>query len=116
MSEEVVQAVQLPSFNVYGGDWTSSPFSTGNAGHLPYDSVTDLQFSEFNIDGYGSALFVVSLGISYSFAKGDGNPYDTVTLDFADDRYGYSVGCPYVQLRLLTAPVGSTENSQVMPL
>jgi hypothetical protein len=67
-------------------------------------SSHDLGYDLFLIPPQSSAVFEVSLGVSYGFPDGGGNISDLVLADFANDNLGYMLMCPGLQLDLLTAP------------
>jgi hypothetical protein len=63
-----------------------------------------LSYDFFLIPPQSSAAFEVSLDVGIGFQSGGGNISDLVEADFADDKYGYELMCPGLELDLLTAP------------
>jgi hypothetical protein len=67
-------------------------------------SSYDVSYDFFLIPPQSSAAFEVSFSVGMGFQSGGGNISDLVEADFADDKYGYELMCPGLELDLLTAP------------
>jgi hypothetical protein len=95
------QYQQIVSFDVTGGGFWDDPATKYQLFSMtPYD----LRYDYFIVPPGASAVFDVSLLVSYGFPSGGGDIADIVSVNFSDNRLGYSVTCPYVQLELLTPP------------
>ena len=80
-----------------------------HASKLFSSTPVDLTYDLFAIPGGAVTLFEVTLEIWYGFSDGGGNVSDTVLADFANEKSGYSIICPSVELEILT-PVGAAGN------
>jgi hypothetical protein len=95
------QHQNLPGLDAQGGGlYWRVDFKWKNFSASSYD----LGYDFFLIPPQSSAVFEVSLKVSYNFPGGGGNISDSVVADFANDNLGYMLMCPGLQLDLLTAP------------
>jgi hypothetical protein len=100
------QSQNVLNLSAYGGDWFDD---SSDSGVPKIFSATSFgmsfgsgSFGGFGIPGRATALFEVSLKISWGW-QGNTLP-DEIIADFADDKLNHQVGCPIVVLELLTAP------------
>jgi hypothetical protein len=65
----------------------------------------DLSYDDFFLVApQSSVAFEVSLTAYYAWGLGGGNIEDVVEFDFANDKFGYEIMCPGLQVDLLSAP------------
>jgi hypothetical protein len=72
---------------------------------LPFDLSYD---DFFLVAPQSSVAFEVSLTAYFDWSIGGGNITDFAEFDFANDKFGYEVMCPGLQVDLLTAPQTAT--------
>lgn len=74
-------------------------------------SSYDLSYDFFLIPPQSSAAFEVSLDVGLQFLSGGGNFGEIAEAVFADDKLGYEVMCPGLQLDLLTLPTTASNRA-----
>jgi hypothetical protein len=82
---------------LYGGPRSDSKTFSASPVDISYDDF-------FLIAPQSSVAFEVSLTASFDWTNGGGNIADLAEADFANDKLGYELMCPGLQLDLLTAP------------
>lgn len=80
-----------------GGFWSGE---TGDVDQKMVFDGTDLRYDLFSIPPAGAAVFEVTLAFDYSIDDGE------VLIDFAN-FLNYGITIPYLQIELLTAPMGT---------